>query len=153
MRKWERLAPRSVNFSHLIAYTILFMAWFNSINMFLARSMERINEIGVKKMLGSTRIHLVVQFFAESMVINPSSFTLRFFHSYSHSSPLRVGWAKTCRVFSLTRFHLSPGVYGMFVGSALAALYPAARLSSYKPIEVLGRKFQSTKQGVFVNRD
>ena len=52
------------------------MAWFNYINMFLARSMERVNEIGVKKMLGSTQIHLIVQFFTESMVINLASFVL-----------------------------------------------------------------------------
>ena len=38
--------------------------------------MERVNEIGVKKVLGSTQIHLIVQFFTESMVINLASFAL-----------------------------------------------------------------------------
>ena len=38
--------------------------------------MERANEIGVKKMLGSTRIHLVVQFFTESMLINVAGFVV-----------------------------------------------------------------------------
>ena len=28
---------------------ILLMAWINYINMFLARAMERVNEIGIKK--------------------------------------------------------------------------------------------------------
>ena len=45
-------SAQQLTFLSIIAYTILFMAWFNYINMFLARSMERVNEIGVKKMLG-----------------------------------------------------------------------------------------------------
>ena len=38
-------------FLTIIAYAILLMAWINYINMFLARALERANEIGVKKVL------------------------------------------------------------------------------------------------------
>ena len=146
-------SAQELTFLILIAYTILFMAWFNYINMFLARSMERVNEIGVKKMLGSTQIHLIVQFFTESMVINLASFGLAIIMLLLAQQPFESWLGKDVSGVFFDGIPFITQVFaGILIGSILAALYPATRLSSYKPIEVLGRKFQSSKQGIFVNQ-
>ena len=146
-------SAQELTFLILIAYTILFMAWFNYINMFLARSTERVNEIGVKKVLGSTQIHLIVQFFTESMVINLASFVLAIIMLLLVQQPFESWLGKDVSgVFFHEISFIAQVFTGILIGSVLAALYPATRLSSYRPIEVLGRKFQSSKEGIFVNQ-
>ena len=119
----ETGSAQQLIFLTVIAYTILFMAWFNYINMFLARSMERVNEIGVKKMLGSTRIHLVVQFFTESMAINIVSFALTIMLFLLVQQPFENWLGKeVSNVF----FHGIPFITqvfaGILVGSMLAGI-------------------------------
>ena len=118
-------SAQELTFLILIAYTILFMAWFNYINMFLARSMERVNEIGVKKMLGSTQIHLIVQFFTESMVINLASFGLAIIILLLAQQPFESWLGKDV---SGVFFHEIPFIAqvfaGILIGSKLMTLNP-----------------------------
>ena len=139
-------------FLTIIAYTILLMAWVNYMNMFLAKAMERVNEIGVKKMLGSTRSHLVVQFFTESMVINVISVVLSFSLFLLVQQPFESWTGKDISGVYFSRIpFITQTLLGVLSGSIFAGLYPASLLASYKPIQVLGRKFQSSKQGVFAS--
>ena len=146
-------SAQQLTFLTIIAYTILFMAWFNYINMFLARSMERVNEIGVKKMLGSTRIHLIVQFFTESMLINVASFVVAVILLLLAQQSFENWLGKDLSSIFFNRIPFVTLVFaGILLGSLMAALYPSVRLSSYQPIQVLGRKFHSSKQGIVVNQ-
>lgn len=140
-------------FLSIIAYIILSMAWINYINMFLARSMERVNEIGVKKVLGSTRIHLVVQFFTEAMVINTLSFGLSVFLLVILQQPFEAWLGKDVAAIWSERLPLLfPVILGILIGSFFAGLYPALILSSHKPIQALGSKYSSSTEGIFFKK-
>jgi putative ABC transport system permease protein len=61
---------KTVYFLLIIAISILVMAWINYINLSTARSLERAREVGIRKVMGSYRIQLILQFLSESFVVN-----------------------------------------------------------------------------------
>lgn len=54
----------------VIALTILILAVINYFNLSLARSIKRTKEVGVRKVIGSTRTQLAGLFFTESLLFN-----------------------------------------------------------------------------------
>ncbi|MFC1565031.1 ABC transporter permease [candidate division KSB1 bacterium] len=52
-----------------MAVVILLIACFNYMNLSTARSVGRMNEIGIKKVVGSTRFQLIKQFLSESLLL------------------------------------------------------------------------------------
>ncbi len=137
-------------FLTIIAYAILLMAWINYINMFLARALERANEIGVKKVLGSSRIHLIVQFLAESMIITVLSFVLTFLLLLIIQQPFETWLGKDISSIIMDRVPVLLFVFtGVILGSICAGLYPALILSAHNPVNILGVKHQSSGRGIF----
>jgi putative ABC transport system permease protein len=137
-------------FLTIIAYAILLMAWINYINMFLARALERVNEIGVKKVLGSSRIHLIVQFFAESMIITVLSFALTFLILLIVQQPFETWLGKDISSVIMDRVPVLLFVFtGVILGSICAGLYPALVLSAHNPVNALGAKHRSSERGIF----
>src|SRR4029453_15789644 len=61
---------QSVSFLFLIAFLIIAIAWINYINLATARSLERAREVGVRKVAGAVRRDLIMQFMAESFLLN-----------------------------------------------------------------------------------
>ena len=61
----------AVSFLYLLALLIVGIAWVNYINLSTGRSnWRRAKEVGVRKVIGATRGKLIMQFFAESILIN-----------------------------------------------------------------------------------
>ena len=58
-------------FSQLL---ILLLAWFNYTNLSTARFLERMKEVGIRKLIGASRTQLVTQFIMESFLYNLVSF-------------------------------------------------------------------------------
>jgi putative ABC transport system permease protein len=53
----------------VVALMVLFIACFNFINLSTARSVKRAKEVGLRKMFGAHRYHLVRQFLSESILL------------------------------------------------------------------------------------
>jgi putative ABC transport system permease protein len=149
----ETGSQQQLTFLTIIGYAILLMAWINYINMFLAKSMERVNEIGVKKVLGSTRFHLIVQFFTESLVINCVSVTLSIL-AFALVQPVFESWLGKNVSLILTDGILFIIIFlaGVVINSIATGLYPAVVLSSYKPTQALGQKINRSTQGFFFKK-
>jgi putative ABC transport system permease protein len=123
-------------FSTIAAFSLL-IACINFMNLSTARSSNRAKEVGVRKVMGSLRSHLVRQFLSESFLVTMFAFLLA------------VGLA----TFSLPVFndlaskqlHLplgSPAFYAILFAAALvigviAGIYPSFFLSAFKPVNVL----------------
>ena len=117
-----------------IALFILILAIINFINLSTAQSIQRSKEIGVRKVLGSSRTSLVFQFLAETLLLTLFSVLLA------------VVLVKP--VLTLFRSFIPKGVSFDFfepstfiflvlvtlITSAFAGLYPAKVLSSYLPV-------------------
>ena len=121
-----------------LAAFILLLACINFINLATARSAHRAREIGVRKVLGSTKAQLVKQFIGESVLIS------------LFGAALAIVFAK----LSLPSFSLLVGknvqllfsedwqIIGLFFAIAIlvgfvAGIYPAVFLSRYEPTVVL----------------
>lgn len=61
---------QSVRFLDIIAWVILFIATINFINLFTARSIDRIREVSLKKVIGSSQLQMLGQFMLEVLLVS-----------------------------------------------------------------------------------
>lgn len=127
---------KTVDFLSLIAAFVLVVAWLNYINLSTCRSLARAREVGVRKVLGSTRAQLIKQFITESILLNIIALVLAVgideivlpFFSRMTGDPLSLG---------LLGDHWLLLVVVFVLGAFLSGLYPAFVLSSFSPITAL----------------
>jgi putative ABC transport system permease protein len=131
-----------------IALLILVVACINFINLTTARSTQRANEVGVRKVVGSSRGQLIRQFLSESIFLSFFSFLLAlilveialpFFNSLvgkKFSSSHILDWP----------FLLAMLIGALVIGTA-AGSYPAFLMASFRPVAVLKGKIQSGMRG------
>ena len=125
-----------------IAFFILLIAVFNFINLSTARSAKRAREVGVRKVMGSTRADLIGQFLAESLLFTFLALAVGLGLVYLLLPDFNMLAGKSLSISEITS-GLSIGllVLGTLLVGVLAGLYPAFYLSSFQPIEVLKSKF------------
>lgn len=123
-----------------IAFFILIVACINFMNLATARSANRAREVGIRKVMGSLRSHLVRQFLMESFVLSMLSFILAIVIAYL-LLPLFNGLAlrKLSLPLEQPSFYMTMLAAALIVGF-FAGLYPSFFLSSFKPVNVLKGK-------------
>lgn len=149
----ERGDGDSVYALTFIALFILIIAWVNYINLATAKSFDRANEVGVRKVMGAEKKQLVYQFFSEAFLVNLiaaliSIIVVRlawpFFSELSgRPIPLDYMWQKDFWLLLAVLFA---------VGTILSGFYPAIILSSFKPVAVLKGKVMRTSQGAILRK-
>ena len=122
----------------LIAGFILVLACVNFINLSTSRSVNRAREVGVRKVLGSFRRQLIVQFLFESILLTLMALVLACGIVVSLIPAFR---SLTGADLSLVNFNFAliiPGLlfFALIIG-ALSGAYPAFYLSSFQPVTVL----------------
>ncbi|WBL41350.1 ABC transporter permease [Algoriphagus halophytocola] len=120
-----------------VALFILVIACINFMNLSTARSANRAKEVGIRKVMGSFRTHLIRQFLMESILLSFISFLIAM-PLVSLLLPFFNDLAG--RELQLPFSHFS--FYGIFLLGAvitglLAGIYPAFFLSGFKPISIL----------------
>jgi len=132
-----------------IALFILAIACINFMNLSTARSANRAKEVGVRKVMGSLRSHLVRQFLMESVLLSVFSFILAIGIAYL-ALPVFNELVQKKLALPLT----NPEFYGLLLAATiaiglLAGLYPSFFLSAFKPVNVLkGQISLGMKSGV-----
>jgi putative ABC transport system permease protein len=121
-----------------IASLILLIACINFINLTIAQSLKRSREIGLRKVIGGTRVQLACQFLGESFILCCTAFALALL-IVRVVLPLFNELAN--KELSLT-YLLDPTLIILFIGLLLitgfiAGVYPAFVLSGFKPVEIL----------------
>ncbi|HEX6226691.1 MAG TPA: ABC transporter permease [Chryseolinea sp.] len=130
-----------VSFLLFISFLIVGIAWLNYINLSTAKAMERGREVGMRKIMGSTKVQLIQQFLFESSILTLISvvigsalfvITLPYFNDFTGKESL----------YAIGQSGLLPMASGVIIlGSFLSGLYPAFILSSYHPLETIKGKF------------
>ncbi len=144
---------KAINFLTGIAFFIIVIAWVNYINLTTANSVYRAKEIGIRKVLGSTRGRLVKQFLAESIALNTLSAALAAAAIYLTQPLLHDFFSIRLPLVSLLT-----NSYGWFfaafllLGTFLSGLYPALVLSAFRPALVLKGKLASSAKGLALRR-
>jgi putative ABC transport system permease protein len=125
-------------FFSAIALFVLLIACINFMNLATARFSSRAKEVGVRKVVGSNKNQLIVQFLTESVFIVLTAliigaalfeFSLPAFNNLTQKS-LEVNY--------FSQWYIIPGLIGFSVLiGILAGSYPAFFLSSFKPVKIL----------------
>ena len=136
-----------------IAAVILLIACINFTNLSTARSVERMREVGMRKVVGACRRHLVGQFMGESVFLTFIALLIGLALVELFLPFFNTLVDKKLGLFAGE----SRGVLWGLVGIALcvgiaAGSYPALYLSAFRPVEVLEGKVRSGRGGLLFRR-
>lgn len=132
----------------LIGLFILVTACVNFVNLATAQAIRRAKEVGVRKVLGSTRGQLVRQFLGETGVLTVLSMVLAFL--VAQASLPYVGELLNIKPGGATLIDPTIILFLCALGlltTTLAGFYPALVLSGYQPILALKGKIQASGRG------
>ncbi len=135
----------------LIGAALLFIAIFNFVNLATAHSVSRAKEVGVRKVIGSTKRHLIYQFIFESTLISSFSTLIAAIMVKTMEGPFQILVGRDLG-FSLTSsYHWSLFLLllALLVG-VLSGAYPAFVLSSFQPATVLKGRLKASGNGGWV---
>jgi putative ABC transport system permease protein len=133
-----------------IAAGVLLIACINFTTLAIGRSAGRAREVGVRKVLGSGKKQLLLQFLSEALLLSIFSAILGFILG-ELLLPFFNGLSGRQLNFSFSQF---PELTWMMIGlillvGLLAGTYPALVLSGFKPLEVLKSKVRVGGSNIF----
>jgi putative ABC transport system permease protein len=120
-----------------VALFILVIACINFMNLATARSATRAREVGIRKVIGSNKKMLIIQFLVESIILCIVSFVLALafteiilpgFNNFVGFT-LRIPWDHVTFYIAI--------IFAVVIIGMAAGLYPALVLSGFKPVTVL----------------
>jgi putative ABC transport system permease protein len=121
-----------------IGVLILFIACFNYVNLLTANATTRAKEVGIKKVVGSTRNQLIRQFLGESMVVLCIALCFAIALSYLCLPIFNTLTGKSLSLNTLFSGRMVLGILGVLVfAGLLSSFYPAFVLSSFQPVKTL----------------
>lgn len=128
-----------------IAFLILFIACVNFVNMSLAKSAQRLREIGMRKTLGAEKRQLFFQFWGESLIVFVISLGVGVLLSFLLKDNFQTLF-RTSATFDilLSPILLLAGVLLVLVISLIVGGYPALMLSRLTTIQSLKGKLDSS---------
>ncbi len=133
----------------IIGILVMMIACINFMNLSTARSQKRAREVGVRKVIGSTRKGLILQFLTESIVLTSIGFILSLILVQMALPSFNTLVRSDITIpFSNSRFWLIMIGYVLFTG-LLAGSRPAFYLSSFQPARVLKAVLQTGRSAAF----
>ena len=140
---------KSVMALSVVSVLILCVAWLNYINLTTSMAINRSAEVGIRKVNGSSRNNLVIQFLTESVIVNVIAVAVGLII-------VQLGFPAFTTITGVTTsFTLLTDVSFWFilalvlsVGTLIYGFYPAFVVSAFKPIQALKGK-ASLPKGVY----
>jgi putative ABC transport system permease protein len=131
----------------VVAVFILVVACLNFMNLATARAARRAKEVGLRKVVGAIRPHLMGQFLAESLVVALLSLVLALLIIYLVLPYFNTLGGKDLAL-DFTNVQIIAGLLGITVTTGLlAGSYPAFYLSGFVPATVLKGNFTGGGSG------
>ncbi len=129
-----------------IGLFLLIIACINFINLATAQAVNRSKEVGIRKVLGSSKKQLIIQFLSETFLITLASVVIAIMfafialpvlnHLLQISLEIQLSFPLIIFLFSI-----------IIIVTLLSGFYPAIVLSGFNPIKVLKSKFTSRTAG------
>ncbi len=133
-----------------IALVILFIACANFMNLSTARSLRRAREVGLRKILGTVRARLMMQFIGESLLMSLLALPLAFAFAELLIPVFDRYVNRHLELLQPMTIWIALGL--CILAGVLGGLYPAVYLSGFKPIDVLKGQFQTGRRGIIIRR-
>ncbi|MCB0488176.1 MAG: ABC transporter permease [Cyclobacteriaceae bacterium] len=119
-----------------IALLILLVACINFVTLSVGRSLKRAKEVGVRKVVGAERKHLIFQFISEAVIVTLVSLAVGIIVTIAGLPTFNDLSGKVLHLevnkFMLLLSIILVAIIGLFAGS-----YPAFVLSGFRPVAVL----------------
>ncbi len=134
------------------ALFVLIMACINFMNLATARSVKRAKEVGVRKVVGSSRFHLIGQFFGESILFSLLALivSLALLHLLLPAFNDLTGKQINSPITNPSTWLALTGIM-VFTG-LVAGSYPALFLSSLKPVRILKGVVRFTASAIWLRK-
>lgn len=140
------ISKSTINGLQIIAMILILTAAINFVNLATAQSVKRAKEIGIRKVLGSNKSHLVIQFLGEVFLITFVSVILSLGLSEGALIKLEpiLGYDIGLNLLA------EPGIIVFLIGlivlvTLLAGFYPAMVLANYNPVHAIKSSSLTTK--------
>jgi putative ABC transport system permease protein len=143
-RTWGAPPISAVIGSSVMGILILLIACFNMTNTSIAISARRLKEIGIRKVMGSGRAHLIFQYLGETLLICFLALVVGFILA----DLLVQGWNLMWQYFQLTPNYLDNPSFLIFLVGVLvftgivSGSYPAFYISKFQPVKILKGKME-----------
>jgi len=143
----------SVYFLLGVAFLVIISAFVNYINLATSKALDRAKEVGIRKVVGSTKNQLRIQFLFESFLVNliAGFFAVLLVIAIRSKFIEVAGLPESFAIFRDMFFWIMLASF-IFIGLLLSGVYPAFVLSSFKPALVLKGNFTHSTQGVFLRK-
>jgi putative ABC transport system permease protein len=150
-RQYELGTNSSTDYIYIfsaIALFVLLIACINFMNLSTARSANRAREVGVRKVLGSSRKSLITQFLSESLLVTLFATVTALLAAWALLPLFNQMAGKELAITAQTINWLFPALAVIIlVVGVLAGAYPAFYLSAFQPITVLKGKLSTGFKG------
>ena len=142
-----------VSMFSVVAILVLLLACINYMNLAIARSIKRAGEVGMRKVIGATRLQLIGQFLGESVLIAFLALILALmlthyllpYFGYLIDRPLSLDF--------MNNIWLLPGLlFLVLLVGLISGSYPAFVVSALRPVQVLKGKLMGKLSGVKLQR-
>ena len=136
--------PEAVISPIIMSLLVLLIACFNMTNTAIAISSRRLKEIGLRKVMGSMRSQLIVQFLGETAFVCAIALLLGLFLG----EVLLAGWNALWENMKLTSHYFDNPEFSLFIVGILlftafvAGGYPAFYISGFEPVRILKGKLK-----------
>ena len=136
---WSAPDPAALYAPPIMAFLMLLIACFNFTNTSIAISSKRMKEIGIRKVMGSNRKQLIIQFMTENIVLCLLSLILSLAIAAWLVPAYSAMWDGMDLNFDLIKdISLILFLCGLLIITALlAGIYPSFYISSYQPVSIL----------------
>ncbi|MDB5016336.1 MAG: hypothetical protein JWQ84_1168 [Mucilaginibacter sp.] len=123
----------------VIAIATLLLVYFNYMNIAIASASTRLKEIGVRKVMGSSRKQIIVQFILENLILCTIAVIVGLFLAkfiflpwFSQIAHVELGE----KIF--TNYRTWAALFTLIIISALSgAAYPSFYISAFKPVNII----------------
>lgn len=156
--EYDRFEAGSLSYIYgftAIGLFLLLLAGINYMNMATARSVTRAREVGLRKVMGSRRHHLVVQFLGESVLASFMGLllALALVEVVLELTPFNTLMGKSLKLNLFENPVLGLGVVGVtLLLGVLSGLYPAIYLSSFVPARALRLRNRASMRSLSLRR-
>ena len=132
---------------------ILLMAWINYVNLETSRYITRLNEVGIRRIMGSSKFQLITQFLVHCFIINVLSsflaagtiYGLSPYYSTLTGIPIHSVSVTMPRLWILASMYIGAGIL-------LSGIYPAIVLIRLNPAAALKGKVGGILEGSLLRR-
>ncbi|HEY0056781.1 MAG TPA: FtsX-like permease family protein [Pedobacter sp.] len=136
---FNQMSPGAIILLMALGVAILLLVYFNYMNIAIASASSRLKEIGIRKVIGSSRKQIIWQFILEHLIICLIAVIVGLFLAklvflpwFSEIANLQLGQ----KLF--TNYKTWIALAGLILLSALSgAAYPSVYISAFKPINIV----------------